>query len=457
MFCDLVKVKFIAGRGGDGAVSFRREKFVPRGGPDGGDGGTGGNVMLFADPNSHTLADFNTNRVFKAEAGEKGGGTQCHGKNGKDLVLKVPPGTIVYDENHEKILADLTEKGQIAVIAKGGRGGFGNAHFKGSIRQTPTFAEIGEPGHERGVWLELKMIAHVGIIGLPNAGKSSFLARVSKARPKIADYPFTTLIPNLGVVSLAEFGGDTGESFVMADIPGLIEGAHTGKGLGHDFLRHISRTKVLFHMIDGTSEKITSVYKTINKELEQYNAELAEKPQIIGINKADLLSEEEQKKIAADFKKILPKNRKIYFLSAATGHGIREVLFALLQMIQKELKKEKANTESDGKKELIIELTPREKWNCTLIGTAPDRITDDEVIFGEEASAKIKGKRQVFEVKGERIEQIVNMTNFDNQEAIHRVYDVIKKMRIQHEIKRIGGQSGDHIKITDKTLRFRIL
>lgn len=448
MFCDLVKVRFIAGRGGDGAVHFRREKFVPFGGPDGGDGGHGGNIMLLADPNVHTLADFNANKIFKAEGGEKGGGTQCHGRNGVDLLLKVPPGTIVYDEKHEKIVADLTAEGQKALVSKGGRGGFGNAHFKGSIRQAPTFAEIGEPGQERTVWLELKMIAHVGIIGLPNAGKSSFLARVSKARPKIADYPFTTIIPNLGVVNLAEFGGDAGESFIMADIPGLIEGAHSGKGLGHDFLRHISRTKVLLHMIDGTQENVLKAYKTINTELKKYHTTLAGKPQIIAINKMDIVTQEQQKKIRTRFKK-----QKIYFLSTATSHGIREILFALLQMTEKESKAEK----KEQSEEKIITLTPKEKWACALQGTIEDQITDDEMIFGEEASAKIKGQRQVFLVTGERIEQIVKMTNFDNQEAIHRVYDVLKKMQIQKGLQRAGAKTGDHIKIGNKMLRFRML
>ncbi|MDT8342915.1 MAG: GTPase ObgE [Thermohalobaculum sp.] len=326
-FLDLTKVYIRSGAGGPGCASFRREKFVEFGGPDGGDGGRGGDVWAEAVNGLNTLIDFRYQQHFFARSGQHGMGRQRTGKNGEDIVLRVPVGTEILDEDEETVIADLTELGQRVLLAKGGNGGWGNLHFKTSTNQAPRRANPGQPGVERTLWLRLKLIADAGLVGLPNAGKSTFLAAVSNARPKIADYPFTTLHPNLGVVEI------DGAEFVLADIPGLIEGAHEGRGIGDRFLGHIERCAVLVHLVDATSDDVLGDYETVVSELEAYGAGLAEKPRIVLLNKCDALGKED----AADLMTLLreegvPVRRTI---SAATGQGVREALRLLRREILK--------------------------------------------------------------------------------------------------------------------------
>jgi len=337
-FIDQVKIRVKAGDGGHGCVSFRREKFVPKGGPDGGDGGDGGDVILVADPQIHTLYDFYYKAEFKAENGKPGMGKKMKGKDGEDLILKVPVGTIVKDAETGEIIADLVKPGQRVIVAKGGKGGKGNARFTTPTRQAPRIATPGTPGEEKTLILELKLIADVGLVGLPNAGKSTFLSRVSAAKPKIADYPFTTLHPNLGVVKLFDE-----KTFIIADIPGLIEGAHKGIGLGHDFLKHIERTRVLLYLLDASKgEEVLKDFEILKKELELFNPELLKKDYLIALNKIDLIPDyEERQKLVKLF---LNKNmRDVYLISAITGEGIPEVLTALWKKIEK-YKNEEGNS-----------------------------------------------------------------------------------------------------------------
>ena len=317
---DRVRIIVKGGNGGNGIVSFRREKFVPFGGPDGGDGGDGGSVYLVADSSKSTLSDFRYRKYYKAENGAHGRGKKQHGKKGRDLILKVPLGTIVRSikDGKEEYLADLTSEGQKVLVAKGGKGGWGNPHFATPSNQAPRVARKGEPGEEKELILDLKLIADVGIIGRPNVGKSTLLSRVSAARPKIADYPFTTLEPMLGVVELGY------QAFVLADIPGLIEGAHQGHGLGHDFLRHIERTKILIHLIDGSTQNPVSDLEEVNKELILFNPELREKPQLIAVTKIDLPAVRER---VTEFEAELSRvDAPVYFISAATGEGVPELI-----------------------------------------------------------------------------------------------------------------------------------
>ncbi len=334
-FIDQVKIFVKAGKGGDGCISFRREKFVPKGGPDGGDGGDGGDVILVADPQIHTLYDFYHQTHFKAENGQPGMGKKMKGRDGEDLILKVPVGTIVKDAETGEILGDLVKPGQKLVVARGGKGGKGNARFATPTRQAPRIATPGKPGEERWLILELKLIADVGLVGFPNAGKSTLLSRISAAKPKIADYPFTTLTPNLGVVRLFE-----GETFVVADIPGLIEGAHKGVGLGHDFLRHIERTRVLLYVIDISHEKeAVKEFFTLKKELELFKKELLEKPYLIALNKIDLMPQPEKRREVINY---FPEEEqtRIRLISAVTGEGIPDLIYELWRLIQKEKEKE---------------------------------------------------------------------------------------------------------------------
>src|SRR5215475_7883419 len=324
-FLDEAKVYVRSGDGGNGCVSFRREKFIEFGGPNGGDGGKGGDVVVEAVDGLNTLIDYRYQQHFKAKNGRAGMGKDRHGASGQDIVLKVPAGTQIYEENGEVLLADLTETGQRAVIARGGNGGFGNARFKSSTNRAPRHANPGQRGEERTIRLRLKLIADAGIVGLPNAGKSTFLAAVSAARPKIADYPFTTLHPQLGVV------GIDGREFVLADIPGLIEGAHEGAGLGDRFLGHIERCRVLLHLIDGTCEHAGKAYKTVRAELEAYDETLAEKMEVVALNKADALSAEDLKQQLARLKRAAKKTPLV--VSAATRQGVDDVLRALLKVI----------------------------------------------------------------------------------------------------------------------------
>jgi GTPase len=327
-FLDLAKVYIRSGGGGGGCVSFRREKFIEFGGPDGGDGGNGGSVWAEAVEGLNTLIDFRYQQHFFAKSGQPGMGAQRTGKTGDDVVLKVPVGTEIIDEDEETVIADLTAVGQRVLLAQGGNGGWGNLRFKSSTNRAPARANPGQEGVERTIWLRLKLIADAGLVGLPNAGKSTFLAAVSNARPKIADYPFTTLIPNLGVVGVDE------QEFVMADIPGLIEGASEGRGLGTQFLAHVERCKVLLHLVDGTSSTITKDYKTIVTELEAYADELGDKQRVVALNKCDALD----KKTISDRKRALEKasGDKVHVISGVAGMGLQEVLRDLLARIHGE-------------------------------------------------------------------------------------------------------------------------
>ncbi|WP_172329839.1 GTPase ObgE [Mangrovicoccus sp. HB161399] len=340
-FLDLAKVYLRSGSGGNGAVSFRREKFVEYGGPDGGDGGRGGDVVVEAVDGLNTLIDFRYQQHFFAQNGQGGMGRQRTGKSGDDIVLRVPVGTEILDEDEETVIADLTELGQRVVLCKGGNGGWGNLHFKTSSNQAPRNANPGQPGVERTIWLRLKLIADAGLLGLPNAGKSTFLAATSNARPKIADYPFTTLHPNLGVVGI-----DNAE-FVMADIPGLIEGAHEGRGLGDLFLGHVERCAVLLHLIDGTSETVAEDYETIITELEMYGGDLARKPRVTALNKVDSLDDEERAEKLAELRDAV--GGPVFAMSGVTGEGLQDVLRAVRAQIDDDRLRERKSKEEPEK------------------------------------------------------------------------------------------------------------
>jgi GTPase len=329
MFIDYAEVSISAGKGGDGAVTFRREKYVPKGGPSGGNGGNGGSVIIEAHHNLSTLLDFRYKKKYKAEDGEIGGNSRKDGKNGKDIVIKVPVGTLVKDEETNTVLFDLDRDGKKVVAVRGGKGGKGNSNFATPTNQAPRYAEPGKPGEEKKIILELKLIADVGLVGFPNAGKSTLITRISAARPKIADYPFTTLEPNLGIVQYKDY-----KSFTVADIPGIIEGAHEGKGLGIKFLRHIERTKILLFLIDITSENYSKDFDILLNELKNHSKKLADKNKLLVLSKADLLLEAEIKKSLK--KKIKNVEGKLHIISSVTGTGITELLDILWEMIEKE-------------------------------------------------------------------------------------------------------------------------
>ena len=335
-FLDEAKIYIRSGDGGSGCVSFRREKFIPLGGPDGGDGGRGGSIIAECISGLNTLIDYRYQQHFKAKKGQHGMGSNCAGKSSPDLVIQLPVGTQIFEEDRETIVADLTRVGQKIVLAQGGKGGLGNARFKSSTNQAPRQHTPGEEGQERWLWLRLKLMSDAGLLGLPNAGKSTFLAAVSRAKPKIADYPFTTLNPQLGVVYI------DGQEFVLADIPGLIEGASEGVGLGLKFLGHVERAGVLLHLIDGTQEDVVGAYKTIRAELKSYSKELAGKPELVALNKCDALTDEEIKEKSAALKKVSKK--KIWKLSGVTGDGVQEVLREMMSTItaEREAQAEKA-------------------------------------------------------------------------------------------------------------------
>jgi len=412
MFIDEVKIYVKAGAGGNGMVSFRREKYVPQGGPSGGDGGRGGDVILEVSPHENTLLRLRYSRHYRAENGENGRSKNMHGRRGDDCVINVPPGTIVYDAETDQPLADLTEIGQRIVIAKGGRGGRGNARFATSTRQAPTFAEQGEPGEERHLRLELKLLADVGLVGYPNAGKSTLLAQVSAARTKIADYPFTTLTPNLGVVNIDD------NIFVMADIPGLIDGAHLGHGLGHQFLRHIERTRVIVHIIDAAAlegrEPLVD-FHTINRELAAYAPELAQRPQIVALNKMDL--PEAQARAAALTEAIEALGHQVFCISAATGQGIKQLLRATYELLQ----------------------------------TAPEppAIEIPEVVEEELETLQVEREDDAFVVRGAHVERRVAMTNLDNEEALFRLQHTLRRWGIIDALREAGVQEGDTVRIGD--------
>ena len=452
MFCDEVEVSVAAGKGGNGAITYRREKYIPKGGPDGGDGGKGGDVIFVGDANLNTLYDYNSKVKLLAEDGVKGGRGNRRGGNGQDLLLKVPVGSRLIDKVTGDLIADIVMDGQQVLVAEGGRGGYGNAHFTSSTRQLPTFAELGEPGKEIEFRIELQLVADVGIIGMPSAGKSTLISVISDAKPKIGDYPFTTLIPNLGVVSLQKFGGDRNETFVVADVPGLIEGASEGKGLGITFLKHVKRTAVLLHLVDVLEDDFVDNYQTVNTELLKFDAVLLDRIQFVVFNKIESLDDEliEMKKEEFLAKFPLLKD-KIYFVSAVANKGLRSLVLDLYRLVQENKKKledefhELNPTEVESFKIYRPHLEDPKSNTVAKIGTRkiPDKFT------GEMYEAKI------FEIKGKRIEQIATMTNYDNIEAVNRMYDVLKKMDLNKELRRKGIELGDIIRIANREMFYR--
>lgn len=423
MFVDKVQVEVHAGDGGDGIVSFRHEKFIDKGGPDGGDGGRGGNIIFEASWNQNTLAAFRYHKQLKAEAGKPGIKRRMHGKSGRDLVIQLPVGTVVANETGE-VIADLNSDGTQVIVAKGGQGGFGNAHFVSSTRQAPRVAEKGEQGQRLQLALELKMIADVGLVGLPNAGKSTLLGAISNARPEIADYPFTTIRPNLGVVDV-----DDKVSLLFADIPGLIEGAAEGKGLGDEFLRHIERTHVLVHLIDIYQDDITRAYQTIQDELKAYKIDLTKRVQLVALNKIDGLDDDIVNDKVAELKTVLPKRTVVYTISAQSKTGVRELLFKIKEMVVKERERQLSETQLQDEAVPVLRLETDDGWN----------ITETE-----------KG----FQVSGQKIERFASRTDFTNYHAVQRLRDIMKKMGIMHELERRGAESGQKIVIGKSSLEY---
>ncbi len=411
MFIDIAKITVKAGKGGNGAVAWRREKYEPSGGPYGGDGGKGGSIILIADENIRTLLDFRYKRSYKGQNGEDGKTKKQFGKDGEDIILKVPVGTLVKDAMSGGVIVDLREHGKTFVIAKGGRGGRGNAKFATPTRQAPSFAEPGRKGEEREITLELKLLADVGLVGFPNVGKSTLLSMLSAARPKIANYHFTTLQPNLGVV---EIGFE--KSFLMADIPGLIEGASEGIGLGHAFLKHIERTRVLVHMIDGAGSEGRDPledYAKIREELEKYNPALAKKPEIIVFNKTDLPSfEEYREKIASAF-----EGKEVYYISAATGKGVESLKYAMWNLLE--------NTEFEY-----------ETYDEEYVAV---EVSEEKVVV-----EKIDGK---YIVRGTYIERLLESTYFDDADSLRYFQESLRKVGVVDELERLGIEEGEDVSI----------
>lgn len=435
MFCDELKIKVVAGKGGNGCSSFRREKFVPKGGPDGGDGGNGGDIIIKVSKDVSTLGHLAHKKTYNADSGVAGKGKKMHGKNAETLYINVPPGTIIFTKDKTEQLADLDEIGNQITIAKGGKGGMGNARFVSSIHQAPRFAEVGEPGEEMNVILELKLVADVGIIGLPSAGKSTLLSVISNAKPKIATYHFTTLSPNLGVVDMRQFGGTPQEGFVVADIPGLIEGASEGKGLGHQFLKHINRTSVHIHLLDGTEENLTKNYKTIIKELKKFDKNLEKKEEIIVINKEDMLTEKEIAKKIKEIEKIA-KTKKIFTISGITREGLKPMMYEVLKIVTKVKEKNAKKITAP------VEKMPTLKPHLEKVKYSIDKITE-------------KDGQKLFEISGKRIDQVTVMTETSSREGLERMYYFIEKIGIKRSIERKGAQIGDLIKINNKIIPYR--
>lgn len=429
-FCDETNIFIKAGAGGNGSPSFRREKYIAKGGPDGGNGGDGGSVIIQTDYNLNTLANYLGRKHYKAESGEMGLGQNKFGRHGENLILKVPIGTLVYDAETNELLADLSEEDQEVVVARGGLGGKGNAGFVTSVRRAPDFAELGEPGEEKELRLELKLIADVALIGYPSVGKSTIISRISNAKPKIADYPFTTLVPNLGVVKVDDV------DFVVADIPGLIEGAHEGKGLGDEFLKHIERTKILVHVLDVNRENLREDYKAINQELKLFSKELAKKPQMLVVNKADTSIPEMNEEISKEFKKEKP-----LFFSAVTGEGINEFLYALKKVILDDRQKKPQPKKSKERKVFRPHLKLPNIRNYEIVKEVPEYADENSV-------------RQYFRIKGDRIEQIAIMTDMSRRGGILRVYDVLKKIGADKELQRMGAKEGDKILISIRSFDY---
>ncbi len=419
MFADNAKIIIKSGKGGDGHVSFRREKYVPNGGPDGGDGGSGGDLVFEVDPGLNTLVDFRHRRTYAAENGENGGKRNCHGKRGEDLILKVPAGTIVRDADSDKVIADMSGENIRQVILRGGKGGLGNQHFATSTMQAPKYAQPGQPGIELEVRLELKVIADVGLVGFPNVGKSTLLSRVTNARPKIANYHFTTLRPNLGVVDLEGTGG-----FVIADIPGLIEGASDGVGLGHAFLKHIERTKVMIHMVDAASvegrDPIADIY-AINKELEAYNPELLRKPQVIAANKIDAIYDETESVLPVLKAEFEPKGIQVYPISAVSGQGLKELLYHVNDLL------------------LQIDDTP--------VVYEQEFFPEMTVLQEEAFTVEYNQEDDVYVVEGPKIEKMLGYTNIDSEKGFLFFQKFLREQGILEKLEKSGISEGDTVRM----------
>ena len=423
MFADRVRIFIKSGKGGDGHVSFRRELYVPAGGPDGGNGGHGGDIIFMVDKGLNTLGDFRHNSKYIAKSGEEGGKRRCTGRDGEDLVIKVPEGTVIYDDESRKVIADMSNDNLREVILKGGRGGKGNMNYATSTMQAPQYAQPGQDAQELWVRLELKVIADVGLVGFPNVGKSTLLSRVTNARPKIANYHFTTLNPNLGVVDL-----DGGREFVIADIPGLIEGASEGVGLGHEFLRHIERTKVIIHMVDAAStegrDPVADI-KAINEELRAYNPELLKRPQVIAANKIDAIYTDDETENPVDVikKAFEPEGIKVYPISAVTGQGLKELLYYVRELL--------------------------------------DSMTDEPVMFEKELDTDTlfdnpneafyveKDDKGVYVVSGPRIDRMLGYTNLESEKGFNFFQKFLRQTGILKQLKELGVQEGDTVRVGD--------
>lgn len=422
MFADRAKIFIRSGKGGDGHVSFRRELYVPNGGPDGGDGGRGGDVIFEVDKGLNTLQDFRHRRKFAAQDGEPGGKKRCHGKDADDIILKVPEGTVIKEAESGKVIADMSGDNQRQIILKGGKGGLGNQHFATATMQIPKYAQPGQPAKELWVSLELKVIADVGLVGFPNVGKSTLLSRVTNAQPKIANYHFTTLNPNLGVVDL-----DGSNGFVMADVPGLIEGASEGIGLGHEFLRHIERTKLMIHVVDaaGTEgrDPVEDIYK-INAELEAYNPEIAQRPQVIAANKIDAIytaegEEDPVKRLKDEFE---PQGIKVFPISGVTGQGIKELLYYVSEQLSK------------------LDQTP--------VVFEQEYFPEDELLY-EDLPYTVEREDDMFVVEGPRIEKMLGYTNLDSEKGFAFFQRFLKETGILEQLEEAGIEEGDTVRMYD--------
>ena len=420
MFADRARIFVRSGKGGDGHVSFRREKYVPNGGPDGGDGGRGGDVIFQVDEGLNTLTDFRHVRKYKAGDGQEGGKRNCRGKDGEDIILRVPEGTVIKEAASGKVIADLSGDNKTVVLLKGGRGGSGNQHYATSTMQAPKYAQPGRPARELELFLELKMIADVGLVGFPNVGKSTLLSRVTNARPKIANYHFTTIVPNLGVVDMEDARG-----FVIADIPGLIEGASEGVGLGHEFLRHIERTKVIIHMVDaaGTEgrDPVADIY-AINKELEAYNAQIASRPTVIAANKMDAACgslEDVLGPLKAEFE---PKGIRVFPISAVSGQGLKEMLYHVSGMLD----------EADHSPVVFEQ----------------EYFPEQETRFDNEPyTVEYDNKENEYVVEGPRIEKMLGYTNLDSEKGFRFFQNFLKDTGILEELEALGIQEGDTVRM----------
>ena len=419
-FADEAEINVKAGNGGDGSASMRREKYIPKGGPDGGNGGNGGNIIMQADGNINTLVNFVSKKHFKAESGQPGLGSNKYGAAGQNLILKVPAGTLIKDADSGELIADLTQDGQQAVVARGGMGGKGNANFKSSTRQAPDFAELGEPGEKKDLKLELKLIADVAIIGYPSVGKSTIISRISNAKPKIADYEFTTLVPNLGVVKVDN------TDFVVADIPGLIEGAHEGKGLGIAFLKHIERAEILVHVLDLTHDDLMAEYRNLNLELESYSKTLAKKPQILVLNKVDATIPEIIEQTIEEFEQFEP-----LLISSVTGEGMDTFLYRLKDEVLRLRKRRKTEK-------------PKEDF----------KVFRPHLEISDTKNYSVEKTEDGFRISGKRIEQIAVMTDMSKKGALYRMHDILTKIGAYREMNRLEGKSGDKIHIGERVFDY---